>query len=339
MLLFQKHVSTNTISQAIEQYAQHEVPHLLCSGILDTSAIRVVRPQPEKKRSARKVLLADQRKVVLRPFTGRGARKEACAYERLIELLQDNGIPVPRVLFVDASGETHRKYGFCAVCEECLDGTAPDEASIDSVLDEVAPILARMHALSSSTLGAPWHRGQFDAPRWFLNRVRSHLKNVRQWLEVSLDQKTSRALLRWFQERSGVLQRDSFQLIHGDLHLGNLILSDDGRIYLVDFGDSSYFYYEADLIDAELRLCLRDENRIARFSQVYFETSQADTQICTQDHYHHNKCLFSAWWYLRNAGRCAKKKRIYEGKNQPSWEAKRKEGQNWWKELIETIDG
>jgi len=118
MLLFQKHVSTNAISQAIKQYAQHEVPHRLCSGTLDPSAIRIVRPQIEKKRSARKVLLADQKKVVLRPFTGRGARKEACAYKRLIELLQDNGVPVPRVLFVDASGETHLKYGFCIVCEE-----------------------------------------------------------------------------------------------------------------------------------------------------------------------------------------------------------------------------
>jgi aminoglycoside phosphotransferase (APT) family kinase protein len=338
MPLFQKHVSTNTISQAIKQYAQHEVPHRLCSSTLDPSTIRVVRPQIEKKRSARKALLADQRKVVLRPFTGRGARKKACAYEHLIELLQDNGVPVPRVLFVDASDVTYFKYGFCPVCEEHIDGIAPDEASIDSVLDEVAMVLARMHALSSSTLGAPWHRGHFDASRWFLNRVRGHLKNVRQWLEVSLDQKTSRALLRWFQERIGVLQRDSFQLIHGDLHLGNLILSDDGRIHLVDFGDSSYFYYEADLIDAELRLCLRDENRIARFSQVYFKTSQADTQIRTQDHYHQNKYLFAAWWYLRNAGRCAKKRK-YEGKNQPYWEAKRKEGQIWWKELLETIDG
>ena len=82
-----------------------------------------------------------------------------------------------------------------------------------------------------------------------VDRAEGHLRRLVQWPDAGLNESKVGSFLRWFEGESRKLATSVFQLTHGDLHAGNLLIDSGGTLRLVDFGDSQYFYFEADLTD------------------------------------------------------------------------------------------
>ena len=83
-------------------------------------------------------------------------------------------------------------------------------------------------------------------PQYNINLIQQNLnkaKTFRKIIEENIDLLTFVNYLKQIFNQLVKLEESQFQLIHGDLHCDNILISDD-KAFIIDWGDSSFIYYE-----------------------------------------------------------------------------------------------
>lgn len=198
---------------------------------------------------------------------------------RLLQLLQAEGIPVPRPRLLDES---------CAILPspyvviEYIDGS-PDDApqDDDALIDRMAAQLAAIHRLTplchdlsflpdqAATVIRRLQEGSADGPDWFpAARIRASL------------------LAAWPLRHS-----DPPTLLHGDFWAGNLLWRAGQLMAVIDWEDAKVGDPLADLAKARLELLwFHGEAAMHRFTERYLElTGRERANLSVWD-------LYVAWW-------------------------------------------
>ncbi len=186
-------------------------------------------------------------RFVLRAWRSRRRLRRMVRASRRLSRL---GVPVARMLWSDGSIRNRLACGSYLSAEEYLPGIilghiGPEETRWPA-LAALAPVLARLHSDHRPGWGRGWRNkwagyGQF--------RTRAVARAIR-WLvrqKVLGDREADalrRALRRWRRELNAV---SDFQLIHNDVNFGNVLVSGDGSIHLLDLERIRYDRREREL--------------------------------------------------------------------------------------------
>lgn len=176
-------------------------------------------------RSAPLIMRKAPRAGLLEPY-------DASVEFRVLRVLQDSGVPVPRVYWCDAGGEL---FGTSFYIMEFVDGDVPlpwsdilPEASRPEVHRQFVDALAKLHtfdweAHGLSFLGVPADRG--DPAALALDRCEEVLDRIRLRPYPVL-----REVIAWL--RANRPRSPCLSLIHNDYRMGNFVWR-DGRIRAV----------------------------------------------------------------------------------------------------------
>jgi Ser/Thr protein kinase RdoA (MazF antagonist) len=178
------------------------------------------------------VELADGTRVVAKFYRpGRWSGEQIQEEHAFLLELAAAEIPVPPLRRF-ADGSTLRRIDgiWYALWERC-GGRAPDELD-DSLAERLGMLVARVHEVGARR--PLLHRPKIDAQRYVFRQL-SWLER-RRTLPPALAERyvaAATAIAAAYQER---LADVSLQRVHGDLHLGNVLLR-DGVLRLLDFDD------------------------------------------------------------------------------------------------------
>lgn len=181
----------------------------------------------------------------------------------------DRGVRVAKLIWSDASRCRRLLRGAYLIIEEYLDGipliSIQDR---DPAFDRLATVLARLHSGERDRWGDPAagkHRG-FGHFR--LGEIRSALGRMTR--TRVLPRTEAARIGRIFASRRDRLDRlTSFQLIHDDLHLGNILVARDGGLGLVDLRLLRYERRERDLARVTMEFLDLDPDAVSRFEKLY----------------------------------------------------------------------
>lgn len=152
-----------------------------------------------------------------------------------IEQVAKVGIPQPSVLFMG------RKESYAYIILSFIPGSPPIDSKEknERIWNTLGAYAKRFHAISVSDFGHNMHRkGKFDG-LWseFLEYNIRSLSETDKLIQLNvINPKQSEGIRRKFEE----LKNISFDigLCHGDLSLLNVLVCDDGAIYLYDWGQA-----------------------------------------------------------------------------------------------------
>jgi aminoglycoside phosphotransferase (APT) family kinase protein len=182
--------------------------------------------------------------------------------------LTSHGIPCPKLIYADRSVRTRWRFGFDVFVEEFIDG-APyygrqmDRSSVTSALGD---LIGRFHQISSPAHGLPWQPdprpSRFDV---MLEAASDFHDNIARRIGA-IDPAEINEAMRWLEGwRPLISSFRPYQLIHGDLNGGNVIIQPDGSPRLIDFRLTHFGYFEEDVVFAHNYLLGGDADRIATF--------------------------------------------------------------------------
>jgi len=284
--------------EPIRRYAREALPALL--GL--PAEPRQVRVQQFNTGRASWVRLVDVEgygKLVLRVRHRRRDLAKLAGRERLDDILRAHDIPAPRLLLTDSAPATWRRHGFWAQAEEFLEGRlvsdlAPQEAA--APLLDLADVVARLHAIRHPQAARPWLREKRDLRRWARRLCAQRVERVRS-AGFGLGRERGRALARWFGDGFHRLSRGDHPLVHGDLTGHNLLVTDDGRLHLLDLRATAHWLPQYDLVVAEHWVERCAPGHASAFLDRYFRGATASPAL-SRPAYQETRALFFAWFYL-----------------------------------------
>lgn len=177
--------------------------------------------------------------------------------------LDERGVRVPRIF-------AHFEDIDCIVLEDLGDTTARDALAGASAERAAALLEAAMRTIQAIQVLSPLVDRELPeiAGRVFDRATtRWELEHFREWclcgyLGVDLKPSAARALDLVFDEIAGWIDAEGRVLAHRDFHLANLMVSDDGRLAVIDFQDlamcspvydAASFIFDAEVIDGDMR--------------------------------------------------------------------------------------
>ena len=72
------------------------------------------------------------------------------------------------------------------------------------------------------------------------------------------------------------------QLCHGDFQPDNIIVTDDGKLYVLDWVHATQGNASADAARTYLLLCLEDQNRADKYMELFCEKTDTDRRYVQQ---------------------------------------------------------
>ncbi|WP_407540567.1 phosphotransferase [Deinococcus radiomollis] len=173
-----------------------------------------------------------------------GSEERQQELHRFLALAAAAGLRVP-VPLPDLQGRTisPMREARTAVLASWIDGEQASRQMSLALAAEVGRVTARLHALQSRP--ALWHGPRLDADwlrGWWQAQAPAHLSpaDVNRCLPVV------EAAANWLDGRSSELQ-----VIHADLHFGNLLALPGGEVGILDFGDCALGHPAFDLAMTE----------------------------------------------------------------------------------------
>ncbi|NQT86182.1 phosphotransferase [bacterium] len=305
------------LDERLLAYVREELPARL--GL--PAALRaepVIRPFAQGRRSTLRYVALDGHP----PIVLRALKQGDDAHQQVNALLVGCGIPIPRLLFVDGTRATRRRYGFCALGEEHLDGQVVAEMPVEGRADALiatADILASLHSIRSPRPGKPWMKKYWAIEEWAPRRC-SRLLERAALLASGPDAARRRALTAWFTERMLACRPEAYPLVHGDLNAGNILVTPDAGAYLLDPSWVAYSFAQFDLAIAEYWMAEYAPERTSEFIGRYFEAS-GESPALTRDAYAASRDVFAAWMFLRMTASRARGAARLRDKRDPAWES------------------
>lgn len=322
---------SGTLDERLRAYVREELPGRL--GLPARSAKEpTIREFARAKRSElRRVELEGHAPIVLRLAQRKHHLRRLAGYPGLHKLLAGHAIPVPRLLFVDAAPATRRRYGFGVLAEEHLNGQVvaelPAEARPDALLS-LAEILARLHRVRHGVPGKPWVGQRWRVERWVPRRCEKLLAQLGQ-LGLGPEAGRGRALTAWFTERLLARHPEPFPLVHGDLNPGNILVTENGRLHLLDLAWMAYWLPQLDVYIAEYWVQHYAPGRAGEFLDRYFQASGREPAL-RRESYEVSRAVFAAWVFLRMAGSRSHHAARQKEKGQSGWQADAQEARELW---------
>jgi aminoglycoside phosphotransferase (APT) family kinase protein len=278
-------------------------------------------PSKGKNTFLRLVTTAEGGRFLIRAYPVGRQKQKGFEHAHISQLLREHGILVPRVLVCADSAETRNRYGFEVTVEQWVEGRKPgrDAVAERGFTSELASLLGRMHGIKSTVAGKPWHtlNEKKDLPAYYLARSQLYLRRIAQHVGAP----NPDALRRWetFFERAVSRFRPirEFCFVHGDVQTGNLLLTPDGKIVILDFGTCGYGYFEEDLISALFGVFSSREAAFERFLDAYFSI----VGEAARARYDETQNLFLAFYHLeKSASAATRVRKIKAGRSNKSSE-------------------
>jgi len=228
---------------------------------------------------------------------------EARRLVRASHLFQDKGVPVPQLVLASLSPLFFLTSGHGMLVEEGIRGSHLDSLGYeDSGMEAAGRALAKAHRVTRKSWG---HLG-FGSPgsyfRHVHNRTRRRIGDlVAQG--AGLSDREGKEILQWLEEFEARFRfSEGYSLCHMRVNLHNLLVSEDGRGYLIDLARARYADPGIDLIRARHRWCVDMPEKVAMFDRAYFEELEGvdSGEIAPREPYHH------AVFHLAQANRRAK---------------------------------
>jgi thiamine kinase-like enzyme len=250
--------------------------------------------------------LQDGRGFIIRAFP---RSKRALAHKLYLadDLLEKHNLAAPRLIDY-ATDFAHGKIIFLA--EQYIAGRIIGEIALTDVLvRRLAELLCSLHSIKLSRWGdiaRPKPKGYGAAQ---LRKIAHRFHGVRRNSLAPPDRKIVRRIRAWFSAWADELNAlELFDLIHDKLNPGNLIVSADGKIFLVDFATVQYGFKAKDLAQLYAEV-LRDDPQTQQSFESYYLPHQREPD---REMFHRLYPFFHAYYHL---GECATNaKRDYKSK-------------------------
>ncbi len=227
----------------------------------------VVIPLSGRKTIIRFINLPDGRSYVLRLYMK--SELDAVHRHRLAEFtLSKSGVNYPRIIdFIDDLP----KYGAIILVEEHIKGTMISDMEYSKELsDKIAVQLANLHSIKSDQFGKLdklKDKGFFGS---IIRRISHRMREIRV-NDIIKDKRLFSHIMNWFRLWDEKFKPiNIYNLTHDKLNKSNILLTDDGRIHLIDFATLQYAYLGKDLVKIHHSLCENDDNKIKAFNETYF---------------------------------------------------------------------
>lgn len=185
--------------------------------------------------------------LILRIFPGTGGKKKAAYEFELMKGLAEKNYPVPQVHHLVAE-ETPLGYPFI-IMERLLGGT------LTKVMEE-APA-AEKQQLKALFMKCFAELHQLDWQAIIPNSSRYELNNQFEYIEKPLHAMRRRVarhqldefmeVVEWLENRVATVPNEGLSLVHYDYHLGNIVLSEEKKPFVIDWSVSRVTDYRIDL--------------------------------------------------------------------------------------------
>jgi Ser/Thr protein kinase RdoA (MazF antagonist) len=170
---------------------------------------------------------------------------------KMASLLRSEGIPTPSILHRAVGYRTVKEHGLACIIMERIEGNHYDPDCLTKPGASLAPVLARLHRITSASWGdLTWQPGGSSLER-FIGNTGARCRNRIQKLVERIQHSPLEGLEPWFERHRPLMSLDGgpFQLVHGDLHESNILQSPDGIPHLIDLDFSGYRSFVLDLAD------------------------------------------------------------------------------------------
>jgi Ser/Thr protein kinase RdoA (MazF antagonist) len=148
---------------------------------------------------------------------------------------------------------------------------------------------------------------------------------VAKWLKrmaplvPGLNRGRRRGITAWMGDQVSAATRTVFPLVHHDVDKTNVLLGDDGRLRLLDFGRCGHWFPQYDLIVSEASLCWSHPERIEVLRNRYFAAPGVAAAL-SRDQYEVTRPLWAACYHLRCAA--SRARRVTRGNQEAADEAR-----------------
>jgi aminoglycoside phosphotransferase (APT) family kinase protein len=182
--------------------------------------------------------------AILKLYHGEDGIRKARSEFYSLQLLAQAGYPVPRVLFAALEASP---FGRAGVAMEKIQGQTVaqifEEASPErqrALITQCCQLYVDLHALDwEASVPDPLYSRTKDVfHSWFV--WAKTMSN--QWLPGVFD-----PVLAWLEERRGEISRQHLSVVHGDFHLENVLMRDDGMLFVIDWTGTKISDYRFDL--------------------------------------------------------------------------------------------
>lgn len=250
------------------------------------------------RRGVRTVLydlqIGDTERLALRCLETRGLLRRNL---RASQLLHSRDIRVPEVVFVDDARSTKRRLGFYVLGERWIGGGHVDEQPDPaSALESAAGELGRLHGIRRGRWGGLVFGRVSRFSRRLCGRSYQRLTQLSTY-DPDFTKREAEQARDWLAKWSPVLdQYRPYNLIHGRLNPGNILVSEAGQAYLLDLGTLRYGLGMTELTRALHRLCTNPEEQ-KLFERAYFTAAPPDIE----GWYRESRSFFEAEFHLSEA--------------------------------------
>jgi Ser/Thr protein kinase RdoA (MazF antagonist) len=188
-------------------------------------------------------------------------------------------IPVPRVLYACEDPSMLSWPRLHILCEERITGaTIFEKGSPADLIPAIAALYVRLHSTRRNAWGALAERNSGGLYEYLLAKSRSRLKEWGQLDRAVSTRMAERCIARLEQGKTAVSGISSFSLSHGDPNPGNIMVREDGSLYLLDVGHIRYLPRQIDYYQLVAHFC-RDNAELQRlFGEKYFAGMAAGEQ-------------------------------------------------------------
>src|SRR5581483_1414321 len=182
--------------------------------------------------------------IILKLYYGQDGTRKAHSEFSSLQRLTAVGYPVPHPLF--AALETS-PFGRAAVAMEKIGGQTAAHLFEEACQEDRQALLRQCCQLYVALHALDWERVVPNpAGIQIKDVIHSRLAWARavsdQWLPGVFD-----PVLAWLQERREAIPRQYVSIVHGDFHLDNLIMKDDGTLQVIDWTGTDVSDYRFDL--------------------------------------------------------------------------------------------
>ncbi|MFH0943954.1 MAG: aminoglycoside phosphotransferase family protein [Planctomycetota bacterium] len=323
---------------ALERLGDYVRSRLLPALGLENSTFTLGIP-PEGTRSVVLMLEAGSRRFVVKCFSSFLRAAQTVLATRH---LTARGAPVPNLCHYDLSPLTRMKVGFLIVVEEAIDGKNLYELErSDAHLRTAARALARLHMITRETWGSllPGLGKSTDHFEFMQSRLERRLDDLRMH-SPEYGEVVSRSPFRaWFESqhtRSSAALLDRYSLCHLRITDTNILLTRDGRAFLIDLVTARYGHHAVDLERALYRWC----EHVAGKERVFLEEYFSHFTLFAREVWEQGRSYHKASFHLTQAYRAAKEIRkfsLMDGKHYKKIRRRRRNLARHMKRLLKVM--